>query len=138
ARIKVKAHSNIFFDISNQNFTINNIMPPTNDAICDAITLVCGNSVSGTTVNATISSLASPSCAFGSQKDVFYKIDASAGTIYTITVNGDNYDAVLALYSGACDGTLTEIDCADNGLSSGVEETITYTSLTNQSLYIRT
>ncbi len=139
ARVKVKAHSNIFFDISNANFTISVGEPPANDAICSAITINCGDNLSGTTVNATASSLGQPSCTGGTDHDVFYKFNATEGNTYTITVIGDNYDGVMAIFGGSsCSGSLTELDCADNGIGSGSLETITYTATENTPIFIQT
>ncbi|WP_034259747.1 fibronectin type III domain-containing protein, partial [Aequorivita capsosiphonis] len=111
--------------------------PLDNDDCSGAIALSCGDSVDGTTVGATESDLGNPSCATGTPADVFYTLDVIAGTEYTVTVQGADYDAVLAIYSGECDN-LVEIDCADNGFSAGVEETITYTPDTDGTLVIRT
>ncbi|MGO3183324.1 MAG: fibronectin type III domain-containing protein [Aequorivita sp.] len=110
---------------------------PDNDDCSGAIALSCGDSVAGTTVGATASDLGSLSCAGGSLEDVFYTLEVTAGTEYTVTVVGDDYDAVLAIYSGECDN-LVEVDCADNGFSAGVEETITYTPDTDGTIVIRT
>ncbi|EGV43707.1 BspA family leucine-rich repeat surface protein [Bizionia argentinensis JUB59] len=110
--------------------------PPSNDCI-NSIPLSCGDSVAGTTLSATNSGMGSASCSVGTQKDVFYTLDVLENNEYTVTVVGANYDAVLAIYSGAC-GSLTEIDCVDNGFTDGVEETITFTAAATEALIIRT
>ncbi|WP_310990956.1 GEVED domain-containing protein [Aequorivita marina] len=110
---------------------------PDNDDCSGAIALSCDDSVAGTTVGATESGLESPTCATGSLEDVFYSLDVTAGTEYTITVQGADYDAVLAIYSGEC-ATLVEIDCADNGFSAGDEETITFTATADETILVRT
>ncbi|WP_034260035.1 fibronectin type III domain-containing protein, partial [Aequorivita capsosiphonis] len=110
---------------------------PDNDDCSGAIALLCGDSVEGTTVDATESDLGNPSCSTGTPADVFYTLDVTAGTEYTVSVQGADYDAVLAIYSGECDN-LVEISCADNGFSPGDEETITYTPDSNGTIVIRT
>ncbi|MCA1761928.1 MAG: hypothetical protein LC664_02865 [Flavobacteriales bacterium] len=109
--------------------------PPANDTCEDAIAISCGQTLTGNTEFASASSQ-SPSCTGGSLEDVYYKFTGLPGQNYTVTVNGDNYDGVLAAYSGACDGE--EIACADDGLSSGVEETISFTVSSIQTVYIQT
>lgn len=112
---------------------------PVNDAICDAITISCGDNLSGTNIEATSSSLGPPTCTGGTDNDVFYKFNATEGNTYTIAVSGADYDAVLALYSGSsCSATLTELACADNGIISGELETITYTATENTLIFIQT
>lgn len=108
---------------------------PSNDDCENAISLSCGDSVTGTTIGASYSGM-TDECTFRETDDVFYSLDVVAGDEYTVTVVGTNYDAVLALYSGPC-GTQTNIDCADNG-STGDPETITFTALNTETVTIRT
>ncbi len=110
---------------------------PVNDNCENAIALSCNGSVSGSTLSASESGLSSPTCAGGTPADVFYSLDVEQGIEYTVTVVGDDYDGVLAIYSGAC-GSLIEIYCADNGFSAGVAEIITFTATTTETVTIRT
>lgn len=110
---------------------------PINDNCENAIALSCDGSFSGSTVTATQSGLANLMCAGGTPADVFYSLDVVAGNEYTITVVGDNYDAVLAIYTGLCDN-LIELACADNNFSAGEEETITFTASITETVVIRT
>lgn len=102
-----------------------------------AIPLSCGDSVEGSTLNSTESGVGVASCSGGTPADVFYTLDVDEGNEYTIVVVGDDYDAVLAVYSGPCDN-LTELYCADNGFSAGMEESITFTASVTETLIIRT
>ncbi|NEN24791.1 hypothetical protein G3O08_14905 [Cryomorpha ignava] len=127
--------SNYFF--SNVRNTNNAFLSPTNDAICNAISIGCGADLPGTTVGATASSLGIPSCSpFGSQNDVFYKFSAIAGNTYTIEVSGSNYNGVLALYKGSCSGIMTELACSED-ITYGTE-TIVFTPNSAMLIYIRT
>lgn len=108
-----------------------------NETCENAIALSCGDSVQGTTITASQSGLVTPTCTGGTPADVFYTLDVVENVEYTVSVNGDNYDGVLVIYTGSC-GSLTEIYCADNGFSAGIEESITFTASTNETVVIRT
>ncbi|MGB3344275.1 MAG: BspA family leucine-rich repeat surface protein, partial [Aequorivita sp.] len=112
------------------------VCPPSNDECANAIALSCGDSVEGTTVNATYSGL-TDSCTFSETGDVFYTFDVEEGNEYTISVVGADYDAVLAIYSGPC-GNLTELACTDDSSGAGTTETITFTAATTETIVIRT
>lgn len=112
---------------------------PTNNEPCNAININCGSSISGSTLTANQSGISSPSCSpSGSEEDVFYSIFALPGITYEVTVNGVDYDGVLVAYTGACDGSLTELDCSDDGLSPNIAETISFTVTEPQSVLVRT
>lgn len=110
---------------------------PINNDCQNSIALSCGDSVAGTTVDATLSGLGVASCSGGTPADVFYTLDVQEGNEYIITVSGDDYDAVLMLYNGSC-GNLTEFACADDGFSAGTMERITYTATATETIIIRT
>ena len=109
----------------------------TNDAICSASPIECGAVIEGTTIGATDSGLGY-ACLSYSYPDVFYSFTGYPGAEYTITVNGDNYDGMLNVYSGACDGALTSLGCADNGFFPGIAETITFSVSATETIYIQT
>lgn len=109
-----------------------------NDNPCNPLPINCGEMIPGNIIGASPSTLGSPSCASGSLRDVFYSFDAQPGFEYQLLINGDDYDAVIAVYSGLCDGTLTELECMDDGTSSGVEEEIIFTVTSTTSVLVRT
>ncbi|MBA6152055.1 T9SS type A sorting domain-containing protein [Gelidibacter maritimus] len=129
-------------DVSADDVSVANLMGalaynPTNDACSNAIALSCGDAVTGTTVDATLSGMGSASCSAGTPADVFYSLNVQEGTEYIITVLGDDYDAVLMLYNGSC-GNLIEFACADNGFSAGMQERIAFTATATETIVIRT
>ncbi len=123
---------------SSGTFTISLDCLPLNSACENALPVVCGTPVSGTTVGATESGIPLPSCTDGTPADIFYALEALPNINYTATINGTNYDAVIAAYIGECDGTLTELACADNGLGSNIPETIEFSVETAKTVLIRT
>ncbi len=97
-------------------------------------TTTCTSSTSGTTIGATqsISALLCSGYTGNANDDVWYSFTATSST-HIITVNsGSGFDAVVDLRSGACNGT--NLNCADNTASGGVE-TITASGLTPLSTY---
>jgi len=94
---------------------------PVNDNCANATALTVGASCSntaGTVANATNSLVSS--CVGTADDDVWYKFTTSTAGYYTIKVAGSsNFDAVVDLRSGACNGI--NITCADNTLSGGTE-----------------
>lgn len=111
---------------------------PANDNCASAVTLTPGAScvtTAGTTVAAT-QSIAAISCAgftATTALDVWYQFTATAANL-NVTVVGDvNFDAVIDVRSGACDGT--NIACADATLSGGTE-VAALTGLTVGNIYL--
>ncbi|MCA1799887.1 MAG: hypothetical protein LC650_01150, partial [Actinobacteria bacterium] len=107
-----------------------------NDDICDAEAIECGQTIEGDTELASASEL-EPSCTTGSVEDVFYSFEAEPGVLYSASVTGEDYDGVLAAYTGACDGELTEIACSDVTFTGGVEE-VSFSVEEAQTVYLQT
>ncbi len=116
--------------------TICDVDTPANDNCENAIALACGSSVEGTTIDATWSGQ-TDNCTFQDNPDVYYSLDVIAGTEYTVTVSGDDFDAVIAAYTGGCD-SLSKFMCADNEFVDGGVESITWTAINTETVTIRT
>lgn len=95
--------------------------PPANDNCAAATTLTvnptltCTAVTPGTTVGATQSTVAAPTCGpNGINDDVWFSFTATNAThrISLLNVTGGATDMAMALYNGAC-GTLTQMTCSD-------------------------
>lgn len=111
-----------------------NTTPPANDNCANAILITpssyCVNTA-GTLLNATTStSNANDDCTGNS--DVYYKFVANA-TSATITVDAsDGIDGVIGVYSSCSTASL---ECIDNGLTNGVDESGVVSGLTPGNTY---
>jgi hypothetical protein len=111
--------------------------PPANDNCSGAILLTVGTScvpTAGTVLGAT-QSIAPVQCfdAFeSSDDDVWYRFVANATTATIVLECNPDFDGVIDLRSGACNGT--NIDCAD-GFIAGADETLNATGLTIGATY---
>lgn len=102
--------------------------PPSNDECAGAINipvnvdLNCGNTVSGTTMSATLSSsVPAPTCgSAGINDDVWFSFVATGANHHVSLLNVTGFtDMALAVYSGTC-GAVTQLICSDpNSLSLG-------------------
>ncbi len=111
--------------------------PPSNDNCTGAILLTVGTScvpTAGTVLGAT-QSIAPVQCfdAFeSSDDDVWYRFVANATTATIVLECNPDFDGVIDLRSGTCNGT--NIDCAD-GFIAGADETLNATGLTIGATY---
>ena len=114
--------------------------PPANDNCAGAITLTVGAGCTPTIgdVAGATQSLAAITCATflgDADDDVWYKFVATATTATIQVVGSANFDAVVDLRSGACNGV--NISCADATVDGGTE-TINATALTiGNTYYVR-
>ena len=115
-------------------------VPPVNDLCADAIPLACGQSISGTTLQATATGDPTGNCnEHVDAGGVFYTI---MGTGSPITVStcaaATDYDTKLFVYSGTCgsyvcvDGNDDDSSCTTNSTASGV----TFPSVAGQSYLV--
>ncbi|MEZ5023845.1 MAG: fibronectin type III domain-containing protein, partial [Chitinophagales bacterium] len=97
---------------------------PVNDTCAGAVVLNCDDTgIAGTTTDATATD--QPAGCFSLSEGVWYTI-AGTGDEITIDVTPIGWDPELSFNSGSC-GSLTNIDCIDNG-GSDVTESITFLS----------
>ena len=101
-----------------------------NDDCTGAITVTCGQTIAGTTLNALAD--ASPACVGAPNNGIWYKF-VGTGINTTISLCGSSYDTKLLVYTGAC-GTLTCLDGNDN--YCGNQSQLSFTSLTGVTYYI--
>ena len=110
--------------------------PPVNDGCPGAsITpiLLC-SFTAGTTVNATSSGVAAPSCGGDPDDDVWYTFVAPSANV-TITAQAtSSIDIVLACYQDNSCITPAQVNCVDNTLAAGTE-TLNLTSLSIGNTY---
>ncbi len=114
--------------------------PPSNDDCAGATSLIvygasCGGATTGNVAAAT-QSIAGITCngSTGTANDDVWYSFVATGTAHNITVVGSaNFDAVVDLRSGACNGT--NINCADSSFVGGGTEVIIATGLTIGNTY---
>lgn len=108
-----------------------------NDECENAIAITCGETVTGTTTNATVDSSA-PQCGTVSisAPGVWYEFTDNSGLIsdYTISLcSGTDFDSKLTVYSGACGALICEIANDD---ACGLQSEVTFQGDGNSTYYI--
>ncbi len=102
-----------------------NSCPPSNDLICNALPLTCGQTVNSTTIGSSFDA-GLPACGTSiSAPGIWYVLNAVPGTGITLSMCGSSYDTKLHAFSssnGTCTGTLTCIAGNDDfcGLQSQI------------------
>ena len=111
---------------------------PANDACSGAVTVTCGNTYSGTTVNSTTTGeTALPSCSSTSPTagGVWYVFAGDGSTVTASLCSGTSYDSKLNVYSGSGCASLTScVASNDDGCST--QSTVTFATTTGTSYYI--
>jgi hypothetical protein len=116
------------------------VAPPVNDNPSGAIsiTLNTGTYSTYTNVNATSTSVTSPSCASYTGEDVWFSVVVpSNGIVELDMIEGVITDGGMSVYTGSI-GSLTEIGCDDDNSVNGLMPYINLTGLgVGQTIYIR-
>ncbi|CAM3426128.1 T9SS-dependent choice-of-anchor J family protein [Aequorivita lipolytica] len=125
------------FGSSSGNFSLDVTCtdPLPNDECSGAIAVSCGDSVTGTTVGATVDT--APTCGTPiTSPGVWYSLNDDSGLPGDITVslcNGTNFDSKISVYSGTCSALV----CVDgNDDACGLQSEVTFASNGNTQYYI--
>ena len=104
-----------------------------NDICTDAISVSCGDTVTGTTVGATTTGAPTASCGTGSgAPGVWYEFTGTGQNI-TFSLCGSSYDTKIQVYSGDC----SDLVCvAGNDDSCSTQSEVSITSTENESYFV--
>ncbi len=107
--------------------------PPSGNDVCGgAMSISCGQSMSGTTANATPDN--APFCGTSNTANgVWYQYLGTGDFVSASLCNGTSYDSKLTVYSGSC-GALTCI--AGNDDACGLQSEVQFQSNVGQTYYI--
>jgi len=105
---------------------------PANDLCSGATPIACGQTLTGSTLSATIDQ--APACGLSLPKyGVWYSIAGTGGDITLSTCGGANWDTQIGVYSGSC-AALTCV--AGNNNFCGRQSTVTFSSVSGTTYYI--
>lgn len=104
---------------------------PVNDDCANALEIFAGDVVSGTTADATGTSVSS--CSVDDFYDVWYAFTPNESGFFTISLCGSDFETTLAVYDG-CGGTT--VACNDKSLECDTRSQITCAELTGAQTYL--
>ena len=113
--------------------------PPTNDLVCNATSITCGSTLSGTTLNATNSGTGEGlTCGTSQTTGGVWYVVAGNGQIMTASLCATAWDSKISVFSGTNCSILTCIGgIDDNGPAcAGTPASYTWTSVTGTNYYI--
>ena len=108
--------------------------PLPNDLCSGAINIDCGQTITGTTVGATIDAVGTCITALGTAPGIWYSF-AGDGSITTLSLCGSGYDTKIGVFSGSC-GALTCITGNDDFLGCGLQSQVTVTTTIGTTYYV--
>jgi len=104
---------------------------PANDECANAIEIFVGDEVSGSTTDATGTSVSS--CSVDDFYDVWYAFTPNESAFFTFSLCGSDFETTLAVYDG-CGGT--SLACGDKSLECGTSSQITCLELAAAQTYL--
>ena len=113
---------------------------PANDLCADAIAISCGDSIMGTTIDATIDTNVAPLCDTGvTSPGVWYLFDDTSGLASDVTITlcggGTAYDSKLSVYTGDC-GAPPLTCVVGNDDTCGLQSEVSFSSDGNTTFYV--
>lgn len=111
--------------------------PPANDLCADAISIACGQTLSGTNVNATADT--PPACGGGGvtfDNGVWYVFAGNGDDVTASLCNNTTFDSEIAIYSGADCASLICVAGKDTDGCGTNDESITFPTVTGTNYYI--
>ncbi len=117
-------HADVECDIVLGSFTY--VCPPANDLCEDAITVVCDDVVTGSTLSATSTGAPTGFCGTGSGAPGVWYSFMGTGDIVTASLCGSDFDTKIQIYEGTCDALVCVGGNDDNwaACSSSASETL--------------
>ncbi len=110
------------------------VQPPVNDECTGALPITCGETVMGTTINATIDDAVAPTCDTGvTSPGVWYTFTDASGLVSDVTISmcsgagGADYDTKLSVYTGDC-GAPPLTCVVGNDDTCGLQSEVTFQS----------
>ncbi len=109
---------------------------PANDDCANAITLSCGQTVSGSTTASTDDGVADCGTTYDGGQGVWYYFSGNDNLVTLTTCDQANFDTKISVYSGSC-GSLTCVDGNDDDINcTGNTSTISFVASSGTDYYI--
>lgn len=106
--------------------------PVTNDVCTSAITIACGQTITGTTVGTGVDAVPTCGTTFGTSGGVWYTFIGD-GVSTTLSLCGSGYDTKIGVFSGSCTG-LTCVTGNDD--FCGLQSQVTFTSVVGTNYFV--
>jgi hypothetical protein len=121
-------------------FSLSLFCTPSNDFVCSATPITCGQTIAGTTINASLSGTGEVANGCGgtaTQPGVWYSVPGN-GQIMTASLCGTAWDSRVQVFSGADCSALTCIGGNDDGgpACAGTSASFQWTSVVGLNYYI--
>jgi hypothetical protein len=113
--------------------------PPANDLVCNATAITCGQTLSGTTIDATNSGTGeNQTCSVTQSYPGVWYVVAGNGNVMTASLCGTAWDSKISVFSGTSCASLTCVGGNDDGgpACTGTSASYSWTSVAGTNYYI--